>query len=840
MSEDNLSDGPGSAEDVLQSLQEKFSNFLAILEQNHRALRAISELEERLEGNRAFDVPYIRKTVEGIGEAIEDSLERMVAMGGKKYHALLERHARIGAQIESLLAARPETGPDQFIIPFSELHCARAGRAGLKNCRLAEIGNRLGLRVPAGFAITAWADRHFFAQPGLAEKIAAKWQDLNYSDYEALTKVSDEIRELVINRPVPPDLAAAITHAREELRSPLPADRFALRSSAVGEDGELSFAGQYATFLNVPGDQILDRYREVLASKYNPRAIYYFMSHALVESELPMSVGCLAMIEARASGVLYTRDPMGREALVINSIFGLGPLLMEGTITPDEFRVSRRDQSPMETRVAKKPKRLAVAAAGGVREEEVPEPEQCRSSLTVAEVCELTRLGLRLEQYFEGPQEVEWAIDQAGKIFILQARPLRIVEAQTPSAVLRGSRLSLVSGGTTVCPGAGGGPLFRVTAGQDLGQVPKGAVLVTPHPFPGLVAVMDRVAALVTEVGGVASHVATLARERRLPALAGVEGARELPPGKVVTVDASAAVIYDGLWPELITERMSRRSAFADTAAYRLLKSVMTLVAPLNLLYPADPNFQAENCLTYHDLTRFIHQRAMEEMFAGAPEPAAANQIGLELKIAIPLHMNVILLDQDPDRLRDRQEIPEAEISSRPFKSFLSGVKQEGWPAPAPDPARQDYPGLPTVIGKGKRPGFSQSSFALLGREYMNLNLHMGYHFSTLEALCTAEPNKNYIRYQYKDGGATFDRRVRRVNLIAAILARLGFDSTVKGDFLDSAVAYFDPQGIARRLVLLGRLTILTKQLDMVLANDAISDWYTEDYLRKLGLLEDN
>ena len=128
---------------------------------------------------------------------------------------------------------------------------------------------------------------------------------------------------------------------------------------------------------------------------------------------------------------------------------------------------------------------------------------------------------------------------------------------------------------------------------------------------------------------------------------------------------------------------------------------------------------------------------------------------------------------------------------------------------------------------------------AIRNREYMNLNLHMGYHFSTIEALCTAEPNKNYIRYQYKDGGATFDRRVRRVNLIAAILAKVGFDSTVKGDFLDSAVAYLDSPGIARRLVLLGRLTILTKQLDMVLSNDAISDWYTEDYLRKLGLLEE-
>jgi pyruvate,water dikinase len=141
-----------------------------------------------------------------------------------------------------------------------------------------------------------------------------------------------------------------------------------------------------------------------------------------------------------------------------------------------------------------------------------------------------------------------------------------------------------------------------------------------------------------------------------------------------------------------------------------------------------------------------------------------------------------------------------------------------------------------TQMGTGSRQDFAETSFALLSAEYMLLSLHLGYHFTTFESLCTPEPSKNFIRMQFKGGGASSDRRVRRIALMTDLLARIGFEHTSRGDFLDTSLSYADEAAIQEKLRLLGRLTMLTKQLDMALSNDEITRWYAEEFARKLGL----
>lgn len=832
----NIFSGPGpEGEITVQFLRRKFHRFLAVLELNHRALQMIGEMEEKSRGNVRVDSSEVRRWVETLGEVIKEISVNMIALGGESYHSLPAAVERIRTELSGMLSvSRPAV--DEFVIPFSRLRGNQTERVGHKTGRLAEIKNHIGLPVPEGFAITAWAGHCFLTANRLEEQIHRRLQCLEYQDYEQLAAASDELQGLIRGSPVPEDLARAIQEGREELRARGGVDCYALRSSAIGEDSDLSFAGQYATLLNVPGDKLVDGYREILASKFNAKALYYFLSFAFLQSELPMSVGCLNMVDASRSGVVYTRDPVGRSAVVIVAIFGLGQLLMEGGMTPDEFRVSREDYRLLEKRLAKKTVRLALAPGGGVRREEVPGWEQGQASLSEAEIRKLVDYALRLERHYHGPQEIEWAIDKNGRLFLLQTRPLRIVEARSPVVISSYARTSLLCGGTTICPGAGCGPVFVVRGPMDLAAVPPQAVLVTDHPFPGLVAVLDKISALVTEVGGVASHVATLARERHLPALAGVEKARELPAGALVTVDATAGVIYEGSWPELVSERTFHQPSFADAPGVKLLKKALALIAPLHLLYSTDPNFQPENCLTYHDLTRFVHQKAMEEMFASAAKVELSEKgIGRRLRTDVPLEVHLIYLDREEPK-GEEEWIGEDEVDSIPFRSFWEGVRKESRRPGVFATDRGFRPAMPTVLTKTSRGKFSQRSFAFLGREYMNLNLHMGYHFSLVEAMCAGDADKNYIRFQYKDGGATFDRRVRRGRLIAELLGRMGFAVSVQGDCLEAGLAYFDASAISDKLFLLGRLTMMTKQLDMALSNDAITQWYTEDYMKILGL----
>ena len=302
-------------------------------------------------------------------------------------------------------------------------------------------------------------------------------------------------------------------------------------------------------------------------------------------------------------------------------------------------------------------------------------------------------------------------------------------------------------------------------------------------------------------------------------------------------MDATGGPIYRGLLPALVDARRPKAELFDDTAIYTLLDRVLSRVSPLNLLHPSDPDFTPENCQTFHDITRFAHQRAMEEMFSKAKTVEHKERLGVRLTSEIPLDVYVLCLDRPQPGPDECRSITEEEIRSTPMRAFWGGVKQEGWVSESLHAGASGLMGvLATHLSSSEASDFSECSFAILSREYMVMSLRMGYHFTTIEAMSTAEPSKNYIRMQHKGGGASPDRRVRRVTLIKDLLSRLGFEHRGAGDFLDSAVSYLDAQTSLETLELMGRITMLTKQLDMALSNDAITRWYTEDFAKRLGL----
>jgi pyruvate,water dikinase len=823
---------------ALKTIQDKFASFLSLLDKNNQVLKLMSDMEDKSQGEYLFDMNYIRTSLAEIQSGVKEIIKELIAIGGKQYEPLRSQYDEIESEVKTFFPEHQSIEKDDFVIPLERLGREKVSSVGRKSAQLGEMKSRLGLQVPDGFAISTWAYRHFMEANNLQALISEKIHSLDIKHYDDLERVSKEIQDMVTSSPVPEDLAEAIRQGYDELEKRIPSGRFAIRSSAR-KDTHFSFAGQYETYLNVRGDNLLDRYRDVLASKFSPKAIYYFLSHTLSESGLAMGECCITMVDAVASGVTYTRDPVRPEedCLLINSIYGLGKYLVDGTLTPDVFRVSRTEKTVKESHLATKPVRLVMQTGEGTVEEKVPESEQELPSIGEEHLTLLTDIALKIENHYGCPQDIEWAIDGKGEIFLLQTRPLQVVETKAPTITPDLSKLEvIISGGTTICPGAGGGPVFHASTSRDLSRIPQGVVLVTPNPFPGLVTAMDKVNGLVAEVGSVASHMATIAREYRIPTLTGVGDVSRLAEGQAITVDATDAVIYSGIHQDLISARRPEYELFDDMAIFNLLEQVLEQVSPLNLIDPRDKNFTPENCITFHDITRFAHQRGMEEMFLSAQNIEDKEKLGLRLETDIPLPVNIIYVDRDMSGYKGKRRIRDDELASIPMRAFWDGVKKQGWPLPPPVNAGGFMKVMITHMTSGERGTFAENSFAILGEEYMLLSLYLGYHFTTIEAMCAEEVSKNYVRMQFKEGGTSLDRRVRRIRLIMNILSKMGFENSSKGDFLDSMVSYQDRRSITEKLYQLGRITMMTKQLDMALSNDAIARWYTEDFMKKLGL----
>ena len=816
-------------------VREKFKHFKALLEANNRVLKLMSDLEEKAQGEYLFDTAYIRSSLDCLRQGIGEIANDMVALGGEKYRALHTQYRLILDRIDRRVPGAAAIPLDDFIIPLSEVGAERALSVGSKSAQLGEMKTRLGLPVPEGFAVSTWAYRHFIESSGLQERIDRRLRSLNVKQQEDLQRASREIQELFAATPVPADLAQALEDALADLLRRIRQPRVSLRSSAVGEDAHLSFAGQYATFLNIQPQEMVARYRDVLAGKYTPQAIYYLLSQRAADADTAMGVCCLEMIDSAVSGVVYTHDPLAPSAdwMLVSAIYGLGKYLVDGTLTPDLYKVSRSEGKLLTSTPARKPVRLVLKTEGGVVGQVVPLELQNRLSLDDATVERLAGYARQVEQHYCSPRDIEWAIDGEGRLVFLQCRPLRVMECRDTQVDIDLSGRRVLARGTTLCPGAGGGKIYQIRTGGDWEGVPDGAVLVAAHPMPSLVTTLGKVAALVAEVGGTASHIATLAREFRVPMVAGVTGAGELKAGMMVTVDATSGSVYEGYDEELIAARRREGGAFEHMAIYDLLRGLLGDITPLTMLDPSRPGFTAENCRTLHDITRFAHQKGMEEMCGSARLASLSGGAARRLKSDIPLQIEILFLDRRSSDAIGGKWVDERVLDGTPMQAFWGGVREVGWHYVLP--SGRTGP-LATGVADGERQDYSTLSQAIISREYMVLSLRMGYHLTTVETMCCDEPEKNYIRIQQKGGGATLQRRIWRVRLLGDILSSLGFENRSEGDFLDAILPYQSCPANCDRLRQVGRLMILTKQLDMALSNEAMMEWYAKDIRRQMGI----
>jgi len=455
---------------------------------------------------------------------------------------------------------------------FDEITMADLPSVGGKNASLGEmIGNlaAAGIAVPAGFATTAEAFREHLAATELERRIAARLATVDVADVVALSTAGAEIRRWIEETPLPDPLTSAIADSYERLAgSGEPAPAVAVRSSATAEDlPDASFAGQQETFLNVVGaDAVLVAVRRVFASLYNDRAIAYRVHQGYAHQGVALSAGIQRMVRSDlgASGVAFSIDTESgfTDVVFVTSGYGLGELLVQGAINPDEFYVSKSRLAAgrpaiLQRRLGSKRQRMVYGSSGGERVavEEVPDGLRRTFSLSDADVTTLAGMVTAIESHYGRPMDVEWAKDGlTGQLAILQARP-ETVQSQRSARVIERfelrSRGPILVEGRSVGQRVAAGPVRVIHRPDEMEQVQPGDVLVADMTDPDWEPVMKRAAAIVTNRGGRTCHAAIIARELDIPAVVGTgDATKALDDGDEVTVscaEGDAGYVYAGL-----------------------------------------------------------------------------------------------------------------------------------------------------------------------------------------------------------------------------------------------------------------------------------------------------
>jgi pyruvate,water dikinase len=344
---------------------------------------------------------------------------------------------------------------------------------------------------------------------------------------------------------------------------------------------------------------------------------------------------------------------------------------------------------------------------------------------------------------------------------------------------------------------------------------------------------MNKASAIITNVGGTAGHMASLAREFQVPTILDTEVATDiLKDGQELTVDAINCNIYEGHVKEMEEFAKKREEPFKSTQLFKTLEGVLKWVAPLNLFDPADEKFKPESCETLHDITRFCHEFAMREMFTMTE--ITSDKVSDAPRLFAPIPMELYLIDLDGGIKDNPKKLTPEFIHSTPFNAFYGGLASMKWPEPPPLDAKgfMSMVAHTASIPEGELYSIGDRSFSFITGEYMNFSIRLGYHLSTVEAFAGESINDNYIRFFFKGGGAGRDRRFRRVRLITEILRNMDFNLKVIEDIIDANLTKYKKPAIEKRLEVLGKLTTYTKQLDMVMYNDAITDMYIEDFVK--------
>ena len=751
------------------------------------------------------DLEYIKRLCQSLEQEVAGLAEAIIAFNPIKYALLRNYHRKYAFYVKLALAEEtPKPNPPYVLFLNSELSENDAGGKGANLSTLLATHN---LPVPPGLVITVSAFHLVLQSNRLYPMIQQQLSRLGPENNQTLREVSQLIQARLIEANLPESLDEEVRNGLNLLgisETPL-----ALRSSAVGEDRQASFAGQFESRLNVSPNDWFTAYKQVLASKYSPHAIYYRMRQGVTDLMTPMAVLVMPTIRANVSGILYTRAPASSGLAVSYMVSGTGESLAGGSAYQ-----AWASYDPLHNRI----------------QDIDPSFKLSREVLN-----ELFQTGQKLEDIFGTPQDVEWVADDSDRLFIVQSRPLQA----SPDPGLTAPDASypedqILARGEWVSSGQVSGRIHQIRDAASIPGIPDQAILVTKEMPPELSLALNKIQGVIAIHGSPACHFASVAREAGIPAICNTHGAEILENDQTVSLDSDHGLVLAGHHFKRQTTR--RETHDPGTPVLKKLSEALTFVSPLNLQDPNTQDFSIPSCKSLHDIVRFTHEAGVREMFSLVGRRGLDSYGAKRLVSGLPLVMHVLDVNQGLTlNNKTGKEIQLKNVRSRPMQALFDGLAAPAvkWDAAVLHYDWQAYAkSTADFVNVEKSTQFS--SYAIMDEEYLHALLRFGYHFAVVDTIQSPAAEQNYIHFSFKGGGGNETQRFFRIQLIKTILERFLFNVQTTADLLEAA---FDRRSEAETRSNLARLGIVlgkTVLLDMRLKNEEHVKSLAETFIKEV------
>jgi len=815
---------------ALHWIKARYHIFRVLLAHNERALEMLAEVDRLLRENEPARLVEVVRELREIVLELADGLNRLTDDG----HAGL--YPGLGALGHRLDAALDRLGraPRRLWLPLGEVTPDLREQAGGKAQPLGTL-IRAGLPVPDGVSLTRRACRDYLRQTGLEERLKAVLRQAaaTGADHGALAATAQAM--IVASTPTP--VFTQVLRAVWDYLADGGPLAVSVRSSASSEDGaEHSFAGQYSSVLGVRSfAAFAAAFVAVLASAFSARALAYRARAGLARESVDMAVLVQKMVAARTAGVLFSVDPMAPESgrMLLTAVPGLGSLAVSGRAPADVYRPSRsltaEAAAAAPAQIAEKTIREVLAKDGGLLLEAVPEALRLAPLLAPSEIAALRDHALRIEALAGCPQDIEWAIDQDGRVFILQARPAKLARPVLPAP--RGSEAEgapgqvLLEGGIGVSPGKAAGRLVVLRSRQELDaavKAPRPVVLALHQSLVDAASLVPEAAALLVDMGNPLDHLAGVARELGIPMLIGLGAATTaLTPGDWVLADADRGLVLaaDPLVWQDAPKPAARRPAQSNDAAL----AVRELVLPLNLTDAYGPTFSILECKSLHDMVRYTHEKAVIALFE-AGDAIAEETFSLVRRLRDDQGLSFLIIDLGGGMAPGSGAVVGAEaILCEPLAALYQGMATPGlrWGTAPPIAGVTGLVSRAFLDARSERP-VGNPNYALVARDYLNLNARVDYHFAMIDAVCGANPRENSLRFRFKGGGTAKIQRERRAVFVETVMREEEFFTTRQGDMVTAVLTEGARETIRAKLVMLGRFLGFSRLLDAMMIDDAM------------------
>ena len=829
----------------------KYQSFRELLERNNEVLETISLLSDIREQNQWISLGRLRSLITRTVVNVYRLVENLNFISDGQYKALDKTFTSLEQKLTTTLEVRPHESTGPLAVSLAEANIHMAQELGGKAAALGEAARIPEVRIPPGMALTTHAYARFLEHNDLFKHINKELLLLDPDDSKGLLDLSRRLQNLIMQAELPSEISQLIEDAYYQLQEPgnhpVPV---VMRSSAVGEDkAESTFAGLYQSILNPLPQNLGEAYKQVVASKFTPRVLTYFMKKGIYQDLCPMGVLLMELTHCKAAGVMFTQDFQGQSDFMhISGVWGLGKLAVEGSVTPDVFKVSK-DDSPdiVEAVYGHKSFMLKLDPEGGTKRQDVEEKLRDQPCLNNKQLTQLAQLGLQLENYFGAPQDVEWCLDDQGRIYIVQCRPLHLESTVLnwsdyyPWQEMAKADEPLIKNLKVGSTGAACGKAVLMRHPDRTANLPSGSVFLVSNTAPDLVNILPKAAGVVAERGNTSGHLAIIAREFDVPLAIGcpMDKANQLTSQKQITLDAFTGAIFPGKVEHLLKTAsfmQEQEKKVSPSPLQNLLDEVLQYVTPLNLTNPRDPSFRPQSVRTIHDIIRFAHEKAINSMFDINDDHMTGRGKVERLRSEIPLDIYIIDLGGGLAEHVTGRKVDPADIASVPMRALYEGMTTPGvrWAGHIPI----DFRGFMSVFANTMFDGakyerkLGDRSYAILSRNYLNFSSRLGYHFSIVDALLGDDEHENYISFRFKGGAARLEKRTRRAQFIHEVLRRCDFWVDQKDDLINARIKRIPKSQMEDKLRMLGRLMGCSRQLDVTMYNKEMVQRYIKLFMQ--------